>query len=58
MLGTPHDASLTGISYWAEVPQPVLVAIAPVVVVVAMVVGFEAMKNRKRKDFETLTLYF
>lgn len=45
LLGTPHDASLMGISYWAEVPQPVLLAKAPVVVVVAMILRFEARKN-------------
>mgnify|MGYP006969716374 FL=1 len=49
VLGTAHDASLTGISYWAAVPQPVLVVIAPVVVVVAMILDLETRKSQKRK---------
>lgn len=48
VLGTAHDASLTGISYWAAVPQPVLVVIAPVVVVVAMILDLEIRKSQKK----------
>jgi hypothetical protein len=48
VLETAHDASFTGISYWAAVPQPALVVIAPVVVVVAMILDLEIRKSQKK----------